>query len=131
MGSSSGDTGSLSLRALERKILFSGVAILGGIAAAGEYGWLPGAACGAAIASGNFYLIRKILEKAIAPGGTIRKKFVVQYVLKFLALAAAVWILVRSGRFRVAGLLLGFSSLFLGVLVEGLTWAVKTDQGGR
>lgn len=127
---SSGDPGSYSLRPLENKILVSGGAILAGIAAAGKYGWLPGAACGAAIAYGNFYLIRKILEKAFAGGGTIRKGFIVQYVVKFLALVAVIWLVVRSRRFQAAGLLLGFSSLFLGVLLEGLARAFTTRQGG-
>jgi len=127
---SRGDTGSSSLRALERKILLCGAVVLAGIAAAGRYRWLPGAACGAAIAAGNFYLIRKIMERAFATGGTIRKSAVVQYVLKFLALAAVLWVVVRSRRFAVAGLLLGFSSLFLGILLEGAVRAVKTGQGG-
>ncbi len=124
------DPVSVSLRPLERKILLSAAVILAGIAVAGQYRWLPGAACGAAIAYGNFYLIRKILEKAFAGGGTIRKAFIVQYVIKFLALVAVIWLVVRSRRFQVAGLLLGFSSLFLGVLFEGLTRAVTTRQGG-
>ncbi|MCL5966948.1 MAG: ATP synthase subunit I [Deltaproteobacteria bacterium] len=127
---SSGNSGSLSLRPMELKILLSAGVILVGIAVAGKFRWLPGAACGAAIAYGNFYLIRKILERAFAGGGTIKRTFIVQYVLKFLALVAVVWLVVRSRRFQVAGLLLGFSSLFLGVLLEGLTRAVTTRQGG-
>lgn len=126
----SGDAASASLRPLEKKILLSAGLILAGIAVAGRFGWLPGAACGAAIAYGNFYLIRRILEKAFAGGGEVRKAFVVQYVVKFLALVAVIWLVVRSRRVQVAGLLLGFSSLFLGVLLEGLARAVATKQGG-
>jgi len=116
----------LTSRSLERKILVSAGVVLAGIAIVGRYGMLPGAACGAAIAYGNFFLIRKILGKAFSVEGGIRKGFVVQYVLKFLALVAAVYLVVRSGRFDVLGFLLGLSSLFFGVLLEGLSSAVET-----
>jgi len=118
--------GVLTSRSLERKILVSAGVVLAGIAIVGRDGMLPGAACGAAIAYGNFFLIRKILGKAFSVEGGIRKGFVVQYVLKFLALVAAVYLVVRSGRFDVLGFLLGLSSLFFGVLLEGLSSAVET-----
>ena len=118
--------GVLTSRSLERKILVSAGVVLAGIAIVGRYGMLPGAACGAAIAYGNFFLIRKILGKAFSVEGGIRKGFVVQYVLKFLALVAAVYLVVRSGRFDLLGFLLGLSSLFFGVLLEGLSSAVET-----
>jgi hypothetical protein len=81
---------------------------------------LPGAACGAAIAFGNFFLIRKILEKAFAGDGAVNKGFIVQYALKFLGLIGVVFLVVRYGGFDVLGFLLGLSSLFLGVLLEAL-----------
>ncbi len=115
----------LTLRPLEGKILLCALAILAVIAVAGKYGMLPGAACGAAIAFGNFYLIRKILEKAFS-GGTVRKAFVVSYVVKFLALVAVVYLVIRSGWFDVLGFLIGLSSLFLGVLLEGVVRTFKT-----
>ena len=118
--------GVLTSRSLEMKILVSAGVVLAGIAIGGKYRMLPGAACGAAIAYGNFFLIRKILGKAFSAEGGIRKGFVVQYVLKFLALVAAVYFVVRSGRFDVLGFLLGLSSLFFGVLLEGLSRAVET-----
>ncbi len=113
------------LRSVERKILLCGLLVLGGIALAGRFGMLPGAALGAALAYANFVLIRVILEKAFAGGGSVGKGFVVQYVLKFLALAAVVWLVVRSGWFDLVGFLAGLSSLFLGVLLEGLTKSVE------
>jgi hypothetical protein len=115
----------LTLRPLEGKILLCALAVLAGLAVAGEFGMLPGAACGAAIAYGNFFLIRKILEKAFT-GGTVRKSFIVSYVLKFLGLVAVVYLVIRSGRFDVLGFLVGLSSLFLGVLLEGLVRTFKT-----
>ena len=118
--------GILSSRSLETKILLSGVVILVGIAIVGRYRMLPGAACGAAIAYGNFYLIRKILGKALSGEGGLKKGFVVQYILKFLALVAAVYLVVRSGRFDILGFLLGLSALVLGVLLEGVSRAVET-----
>ena len=122
------EPGAPSLRSAERKILLSAGLILAGIAVAGRFRMLPGAACGAAVAYGNFFLIRKILEKAFSGGGTVRKGFIVQYLLKFLGLAAVVYLVVRSGWFDVLGFLLGLSCLFLGILIEGLTRAaaVKT-----
>jgi hypothetical protein len=112
-----------TLRSTERKILLSAALVLAGIAVAGRFRMLPGAAVGAAIAYGNFFLIRKILEKAFLGGGTIRKGFIVQYVLKFVGLVAVVYLVVRSGRFDALGFLLGLSCLFLGILLEGLTRA--------
>lgn len=111
------------LRPLERKILVSAGVILAGIAIAGRFRMLPGAAVGGAVAYANFFLVRKILEKAFAGDGEVRKGFAVQYALKFLGLAALVYLVVRSGRFDVLGFLLGFSALFLGVLLEGLSRA--------
>lgn len=111
----------ISLRPLERKILLCAGVVLAGIALSGRYRMLPGAAVGGAIAFGNFFLIRKILEKAFSGEGPLRKGFVAQYVLKFLGLAALVYLVVRSGRFDMLGFLLGFSALFLGVLLEGFS----------
>ena len=122
------DPGAPSLRSAERKILLSAALVLGGVAVAGRFRMLPGAAVGAVIAYGNFFFIRKIVEKAFSGGGTVRKGFIVQYVLKFLGLAAVVYLVVRSGWFDVLGFLLGLSCLFLGILFEGLARAaaVKT-----
>lgn len=116
----------LTSRSLETKILVSAAVILVGIVIVGRYRMLPGAACGAAIAYGNFYLIRKILGKAFSGEGGLKKGFVVQYILKFLALVAAVYLVVRSGRFDILGFLLGLSALVLGVLLEGVSRAVET-----
>ena len=115
----------LSLRHLSLRILLAAGLILGGIAVAVAAGaasvsMLPGAVCGAAIASGNFFLIRKILEKAFSGGGAVTKGFVVQYTLKFLGLIGVVYLVVRYGGFDLLGFLLGLSSLFLGVLLEAL-----------
>ena len=115
----------LSLRPLSLRILLAAGLILGGIAVAVAAGaasvsMLPGAVCGAAIACGNFFLIRKILEKAFTGGGAVNKAFVVQYALKFLGLIGVVYLVVRYGGFDVLGFLLGLSSPFLGVLLEAL-----------
>jgi hypothetical protein len=115
----------LEIRSLERRILLAAALILAGIAVAALVGaarfrMLPGAACGAAIACGNFFLVRKILEKAFLREGEVNKRFIVQYVLKFLGLIGIVYLVVRSGHFDVSGFLLGLSSLFLGVLLEAL-----------
>ena len=115
----------LPLRALTNRIFLSAGLILGGIgvavaAGAADVSMLPGAVCGAGIACGNFFLIRKILEKAISGGGTVNKGFIVQYSLKFLGLIAVVYLVVRYGGFNLLGFLLGLSSLFLGVLLEAL-----------
>jgi hypothetical protein len=118
----------LSLRPVEVKILLSAVIILGIIALLGRYAMLPGALCGAAIAWGNFFLIRKILEKAFTGGGTLGKGFAVRYVLKFLGLVAIVFFVIRSGRLDIAGFLFGLSALFLGIMLEGLSRAVESKN---
>jgi ATP synthase I chain len=121
-----GEPVGISLRPVEQKILLCAGAVLVGIAIAGRFRMLPGALAGGIIAYGNFYLIRKILEKAFLGEGTPGKGFIVQYVLKFLGLVAVVYGVVRSGWFDAAGLLLGLSSLFLGILLEGLARSFKT-----
>lgn len=128
----SGDApGEQPLRSLSRRILLAAGLILGGIALAAATGaadgsMLPGAACGAAIAYGNFFLIRRILEKALSGGGPVNKAFVVQYTLKFLGLIAVVFLVVRYGGLDVLGFLLGLSSLFLGVLFEAVARSFDT-----
>lgn len=115
----------LPLRSVELKILLSAAIVLGLLALLGRYRMLPGALCGAAIAAGNFFIMRKILEKAVGAGGTLGKGFAVRYVLKFLALVALVYAVIRSGWFDTAGFLFGLSALFLGILLEGLSRAVE------
>jgi hypothetical protein len=115
----------VSIRPLETKVLLSGALILGGVGAAWAAGLaraatLSGAACGAALAYGNLFLIRKILERAFTDGEAVKKGFIVQYVLKFLGLVGLVFLVVRSGWFDVLGFLLGLSALFLGVLLEAV-----------
>jgi len=115
----------LSLRSLTNRIFLSAGLILGGVgvavaAGAASISMLPAALCGAAIACGNFFLIRKILEKAFSGGGAVNKAFVVQYTLKFVGLIGVVYLVVRYGGFDLLGFLLGLSSLFLGVLLEAL-----------
>jgi len=115
----------VEIRSLERRILLAAALIFAGIAVAAIAGvarfrMLPGAACGAAIACGNFFLVRKILEKAFLREGEVDKRFVVQYAVKFLGLIGVVYLVVRYGGFDVLGFLLGLSSLFLGVLLEAL-----------
>jgi hypothetical protein len=115
----------LSLRSLTNRIFLSAGLILGGVAVAVATGaasvsMLPAVVCGAAIACGNFFLIRKILERAFEDGGAVDKGFVVRYTLKFLGLIGVVYLVVRYGGFDLLGFLLGLSSLFLGVLLEAL-----------
>jgi Na+/H+ antiporter NhaD/arsenite permease-like protein len=111
------------IRSLERRIWLASVLIVAGAAAAGFLGFssmrlLPGAACGAVIACINFFLVRKILEKAFSRDGEISKRFIVQYVVKFLGLILIVFLVIRSGWFDVLGLLLGLTSLFIGIVLE-------------
>jgi ATP synthase I chain len=122
----------LSLRALTNRIFLSAGLILAGVgvavaAGAASVSMLPAALCGAVIACGNFFLIRKILEKAFSGGGTVNKGFVVQYTLKFLGLIGVVYLVVRYGGFDLSGFLLGLSSLFLGILLEALARSFDTN----
>ena len=124
-----GDT----IRSLERRIWLASALIIAGAAAAGALGFassriIPGAVCGAAFTCGNFFLLRKILEKAFLREGEISKRFVVQYIAKFLGLIGAVYLVVRSGWFDILGFLLGFTSLFLGVLVEAFWRSFKPAE---
>jgi hypothetical protein len=113
-------------RSIEVKIAVGAAALLAVAALAGRFALLPGIAAGGAIACGNFFLTRAILVKALSGEGTIQKVFAVLYALKFLGLAALVYAVIRSGRFEPIGFLLGFSSLVLGILLEGIIRTVKT-----
>jgi hypothetical protein len=115
----------VGLRSIEVKIAFGAVALLAGAALAGRFALLPGIAAGGAIACGNFFLTRAILKRAILGTGPIQKVSAVLYALKLLGLAALVYAVIRSGRIEPIGFLLGFSSLVLGILLEGFIRAVK------
>jgi hypothetical protein len=108
------------VRSLERNILLGGAVAVAALLALGRFGMVPGALCGAGLAWLNFRFLRAILGKAFAEGGAERKRFAVQYLLKFLGYAALVFLAVRSGWFDVGGFLVGLSSLVAALLLEGL-----------
>lgn len=108
------------VRSLERTILLCGAAAVAFLLLLRRPAMVPGAVCGIALAWLNFRFLRAILGKAFAEGAPARKRFALQYVLKFLAYAALVFLAVRSGWFSVGGFLVGLSSLVAAFLLEGL-----------
>ena len=108
---------------LERRIWIAGVLTVAGVAVAWFMGYasmrvLLGAACGAAIVCVNFFMVRKILTKAFLENAEINKWFAVQYVIRFLVVAAILFLIVWSGWFDVLGLLIGLTTLFFGIILE-------------
>jgi hypothetical protein len=108
------------VRSLERSILLCGAVAVALLLLLSRRAMVPGALCGVALAWLNFRFLRAILGKAFAEGGAARKRFAVQYVLKFLGYAALVYLAVASGWFSVGGFLVGLSSLVAAFLLEGL-----------
>jgi hypothetical protein len=109
-----------AVRSLEKNILLCGGAAVALLLLLRRTGMVPGALCGIGLAWLNFRFLRAILGKAFSAGGAERKRFAVQYVLKFLGYVALVWLAVRSGWFSVGGFLVGLSSLVAAFLLEGL-----------
>lgn len=88
---------------------------------------VPGAIAGGLVAYLNFFFIRVIILRAFSRRDKIRFAIALLYGVKFLAVIFIVYLIVRSKRFDMAGFLAGFSSLLLGILLEGIRRAIWED----
>ncbi len=119
----------ISLRSLERTI----VAVGGAFTLASLFWWsatvTAGVGIGAAAMWLNFRWLRRIVAGALgqaagAAGGAdahlVGLRLAVEFVVKFGALVALVYVLVRHTAVDVVGLLVGLSTVVVAVLVEFL-----------
>ena len=72
----------------------------------------------------NFWLLRKIVERIIkkADKGAF---FALSYIFKFIALSAILFAIIYSGVVDIIGLIVGLSTVFLGIALEGFVQVFK------
>ncbi len=123
----------MDLRSLERTIVVVGVALTLASLAWRSAPVTAGVLAGAAAMWLNFRWLRRIVTRALAeaagaaaePAGTegrgrrlVAARLAVEFVLKFGALVALVYLLVRRTGVDVVGLLVGLSAVFIAIVVE-------------
>lgn len=114
-------------RTIELQILLSAMVIVIFLLLFGMAEKVPGAIAGGLVAYLNFFFIRVIILRAFSRRDKIRFAIALLYGVKFLAVIFIVYLIVRSKRFDMAGFLAGFSSLLLGILLEGIRRAIWED----
>jgi F0F1-type ATP synthase assembly protein I len=115
-------------RTIELLILFSALVIVILFVIFKMAEKVPGAIAGGLVAYLNFFLIRVILFRAFTRKDKIRFAIALLYGVKFLAVVFLVYLIVRSKRFDMVGFLAGFSSLLLGIVLEGIRRAIWEDK---
>ena len=115
-------------RRIELQILLSALAIAGLFVIFNMAGKVPGVIAGGLVAYLNFFFIRVIILRTFARKDKIRFAIALLYGVKFLAVILVVYLIVRSKRFDMVGFLAGFSSLLLGILLEGIRRAIWEDR---
>ncbi len=115
-------------RTIERFILGSALFVVVLFYALGMKGKIGGVVAGGLLAYVNFVLIKVIIKRALGRKDKIRFAIAVLYGVKFLAVLLVVYLIVRSGKFDMAGFLAGFSSLLLGIVLEGIRRALYEDK---
>lgn len=81
---------------------------------------------GAVLANLSFILLKNDLTKIMqGPVGAVKVRFFIKYYLRLSALALVLYVLVRYGRVHVLGLLVGLSTVVLGIVIA----AFRHSQG--
>ncbi|NLE86182.1 MAG: hypothetical protein GX607_07275 [Myxococcales bacterium] len=114
---------------------FGAVAACGlGIAALAALGlgvsWGLSVVAGAALALGNLWALSRAVQNLVRGDGPALPWTLVS-VLKFFALLAVTWVLVRSPQLQPLGVALGFGSLPLGIVFGGLFQAPAPPRSER
>ncbi|KAF0122812.1 MAG: hypothetical protein FD151_604 [bacterium] len=79
---------------------------------------------GGAIVILNFWFLRKIIE------GGFKKRdnaaaFALSYFFKFAALVAIIFVVIYSGIVNTLGLIIGLSTVFIGIALDGFVQVLK------
>lgn len=87
---------------------------------------------GALIANLSFILLRRDLTKVMqGPLQAVKLQFFFRYYLRLSALAIVLYFLVRHGHINVFGLLVGLSTVVLGILGTALSQARNIYSSGK
>lgn len=115
-------------RTIELLILFSALTVVILFVLFGMREKVAGAVAGGLVAYLNFFFIRVMILRAVGRRDKIGFAIALLYGVKFLAVVFIVYLIVRSKWFDMAGFLAGFSSLFLGIILEGVRRAIWEDK---
>ncbi|MDY6853896.1 MAG: ATP synthase subunit I [Thermodesulfobacteriota bacterium] len=72
----------------------------------------------------NFWFLRKIAERIIKKSDK-GAFFVFSYIFKFIALIAILFVVIYSGIVDIIGLIVGLSTVFLGIALDGFVQVFK------
>lgn len=131
----------MDLRSLERTIVAVGLALTLGSLLWRSAAVTAGVGIGAAVMWLNFRWLRRIVTgalglaagggRAAGGGGLAGIRLAVEFVVKFGALVALVYLLVRRTGVDAVGLLVGLSTVVVAVLVELLRGGPERDDEAR
>jgi len=84
---------------------------------------------GAVLANLSFILLKNDLSKIMqGPVGAVKVRFFIKYYVRLSALALVLYVLVRYGRIHVLGLLVGLSTVVLGIVIAAFRQSSGTGR---
>ncbi len=87
---------------------------------------------GALIATVSFILLKNDMTKVMnGPIHAIKLQFFIKYYLRLTALAVVLYILVRHGHINVFGLLVGLSTVVLGIVIVAVSQVKNIYLSGK
>jgi len=87
---------------------------------------------GAAIANASFLLLKKDLTQVMkGPLQAVKVRFFVKYYMRLSVLAIMLYFLVRHGHVHVVGLLVGLSTVVVGIVVAAASQAKDIYLSGK
>ncbi|MBU4153463.1 MAG: ATP synthase subunit I [Proteobacteria bacterium] len=87
---------------------------------------------GAVIANASFILLKKDLTQVMkGPMQAVKVRFFIKYYMRLSVLAVMLYFLVRYGQVHVVGLLVGLSSVVVGIVVAAVSQAKDIYFSGK
>lgn len=87
---------------------------------------------GAAIANASFLLLKKDLTQVMkGPLQAVKVRFFIKYYMRLSALAIMLYFLVRYGQVHVVGLLVGLSTVVVGIVIAAASQAKNIYFSGK
>lgn len=72
----------------------------------------------------NFWFLRRIIEGGFKKGDNV-VALVLSYFFKFAALVAIIFVVIYSGIVNTLGLIIGLSTVFIGIALDGFIQVLK------
>lgn len=72
----------------------------------------------------NFWFLRRIIEGGLKKGDNV-VALVLSYFFKFAALVAIIFVVIYSGIVNTLGLIIGLSTVFIGIALDGFIQVLK------